>query len=117
VLFAAGLASYAYLTPGSTPQPPPQELPVVTVLPFANANDDPEQQYFIDGLTEDLTTDLSRVSGLRMISSASSFAFKDSKATPREIAQELGAGFVVSGSVRRDNRRLMAACFSSAGSQ
>lgn len=105
-VLAAGLAVHAYFTPRNTPWQSSHNVPVVAVLPFANANDEPEQQYFIDGLTEDLATDLSRISGLRLISSASSFAFRDSDATPTEIAKDLGASFVVTGTVRRDNRRL-----------
>ncbi len=82
------------------------DRPVIVVLPFANTSDDPDQQYFIDGLTEDLSTDLSRISGLTMISSASSFALRDADATPEEIARQLGANFVVTGSVRREKRRV-----------
>lgn len=80
--------------------------PVIAVLPFANMSGDPDQLYFSDGLTEDLTTDLSQVSGLRMISSASSFTYRDSKLTPEAIARDLGASHLVTGSVRRDGRRL-----------
>lgn len=82
------------------------DQPVIAVLPFANSSDSSEQQHFVDGLTEDIATDLSRVSGLRMISSASSFAAHDIDASPIEIARGLGAGFVVTGSVRRDRRRV-----------
>ena len=101
----AVLASMSLWIDGSKSLTVP-DRPVIAVLPFANTNDDPDQQYFIDGLTEDLTTDLSRISGLRMISSASSFALRDADATPDEIARQLGATFVVTGSVRRDNRRI-----------
>lgn len=82
------------------------ERPVVAVLPFSNPTDDPDQQYFVDGLTEDITTDLSRVSGLRMISSASTFALRDVQGTPIERARDLGADFVLTGSTRRENRRV-----------
>ncbi|NND19320.1 MAG: hypothetical protein HKN98_12145 [Silicimonas sp.] len=82
------------------------ERPVVAVLPFSNLNDDLEQQYFVDGLTEDITTDLSRVSGLSMVSSASTFALRDVEGTPAERARDLGADFVLTGSTRRDNRRV-----------
>jgi TolB-like protein/DNA-binding winged helix-turn-helix (wHTH) protein len=84
----------------------PPNQPVIAVLPFTNSSDNSEQQYFVDGLSEDIATDLSRVSGLRMISSASSFAAHDADASPLEIARGLGAGYVVSGSARRDKRRV-----------
>lgn len=84
----------------------PPDQPVIAVLPFTNSSDSSEQQYFVDGLTEDIATDLSRVSGLRMITSASSFAAHDIDASPREIARELGADFVVTGSARRNKRRV-----------
>lgn len=80
--------------------------PTIAVLPFENLSEDPEQRYFSDGLTEDLTTDLSRISGLRLISRASSFTYRDSSLAPRDIAEELGASHFVSGSVRRDGRRV-----------
>lgn len=80
--------------------------PVIAVLPFANLSGDPDQLYFSDGLTEDLTTDLSQISGLRMISSASSFTYRDSDLTPEAIARDLGASHLVTGSLRRDGRRL-----------
>ncbi len=80
--------------------------PVIAVLPFSNHEEDPEQQYFVDGLTEDIATDLSRVSGLSMISSASTFAIRDSEGTPIELARDLGADYVLTGSTRRDKRRV-----------
>lgn len=89
-----------------TPAGPPLDRPTIAVLPFANMGGDPDRLYFSDGLTEDLTTDLSRFSGLRMISSASSFAYRDSGLTPDAIARELGASHLITGSVRRDGRRI-----------
>lgn len=80
--------------------------PVIAVLPFSNFDDDPEQQYFVDGLTEEIATDLSRVSGLATISSASTFALRDAQGTPVELARELGADYVLTGSTRRDKRRV-----------
>ena len=106
-LLVLGVALYAafrvYGTSATTVHP---DRPVIVVLPFKNINQDPGQEYFIDGLTEDITTDLSRVSGLFMISSASSFALRDSDATPDEMARELGADYYLTGSVRRDARRV-----------
>ena len=104
VLGAALYAAYrTYHAAGSAIQP---SLPVIVVLPFANTNEDPTQEYFIDGLTEDITTDLSRVSGLIMISSASSFALRDTDAVPEDMARDLGADFYLTGSVRLDGRRV-----------
>jgi len=82
------------------------DRPVVAVLPFIDKSQDPGQKYFIDGLSEDLATDLSRISGLTMISSASSFSAQDPDLAPEEIARSLGADYVVTGSVRRDGRRV-----------
>lgn len=104
VMGVALLAAFRVYGPDETAVRP--ELPVIVVLPFANTNDDPGQEYFIDGLTEDITTDLSRVSGLIMISSASSFALRDTEATPDQTARELGADFYLTGSVRIDARRV-----------
>ncbi len=80
--------------------------PVIAVLPFANISGDPDRQYFSDGLTEDLTTDLSRFSGMRVIASASSAAFRESTLGLSTIARELGATHLIQGSVRRDGRRV-----------
>lgn len=84
----------------------PPARATVAVLPFTNMDPDPAQRYFSDGLTEDLTTDLSRFPRLRMISSASSFTYRDSGLSPGEIAGELGVTHYVTGSVRREGRRL-----------
>jgi TolB-like protein len=77
-------------------------------LPFANLAGNPDEQYFIDGLTEDLITDLSKISGLRVIarSSAFAFAFAGTDADPREAAKQLGVRYVLQGSLRRSDDRL-----------
>jgi adenylate cyclase len=80
--------------------------PVIAVLPFANMGGDPERLYFSDGLTEDLTTDLSRFAGMRVVASAASFAYRDSDQSLESIAGALGATHLISGSVRRDGRRV-----------
>ncbi len=67
----------------------PVDRPTIAILPFVNIGGDPDRLYFSDGLTEDLTTDLSRFSALRMISNASSFTYRDSGLTPEAIAREL----------------------------
>ena len=75
--------------------------PSIAVLPFANMSLDPEQAHFADGLVDDLITDLSKVPGLLVIASHSSFAFKARSADTQSIAKELGVRYVIEGSVRR----------------
>ena len=73
----------------------------VAVLPFANLSDDPSQDYFADGVTEDLITDLSKISDLFVIARNSSFAYKGRQVKVRQVAEELGVRYVLEGSVRR----------------
>ena len=80
---------------------PEAERPSIAVLPFDNLSGDPEQEYFADGISEDLTTDLSRISGLFVVARNSSFAYKDRSVDLRTVARELGVRFVLEGSVRR----------------
>jgi TolB-like protein len=75
--------------------------PSVAVLPFINMSTDPEQEYFADGLTEDLITDLSRTAGLFVIARHSSFAYKGKSVDVRSIAGDLGVRYVLEGSARR----------------
>ena len=75
--------------------------PSIAVLPFAYMSLDPEQAHFADGLVDDLITDLSKVPGLLVTASHSSFAFKARSADTQSIAKELGVRYVVEGSVRR----------------
>jgi adenylate cyclase len=77
------------------------DKPSIAVLPFANMSGDPEQEYFSDGISEDLITDLSRISGLFVISRNSSFAYKGRSVNLPQIGRELGVRYVVEGSVRR----------------
>jgi TolB-like protein len=78
----------------------------IAVLPFANMSSDPEQEYFVDGLAEDLITDLSKVPGLFVIARHSAFAFKGKFIDIRSIARDLGVRYVVEGSVRRATARV-----------
>lgn len=82
------------------------EKPAVAVLPFANMSDDPNQEYFSDGMTEDLITDLSKVSGLLVIARNSTFVYKGQALDVRRVARELGVTHVVEGSVRRAGERI-----------
>jgi TolB-like protein/class 3 adenylate cyclase/cytochrome c-type biogenesis protein CcmH/NrfG len=73
----------------------------IVVLPFANLSDNPDQEYFADGLTEDLTTDLSRIDGSFVIARNSAFAYKNKPTDARQIGRDLGVRYVLEGSVRR----------------
>ena len=83
----------------------PKHLSIV-VLPFANLSNDPSQDYFADGLTENLTTDLSRLSGSFVIARNTAFTFKGKNVDAREIGKELGVRYVLEGSVQRDVDRI-----------
>jgi TolB-like protein/class 3 adenylate cyclase/Tfp pilus assembly protein PilF len=78
----------------------------IAVLPFTSMSSDPEQEYFADGLAEDLITDLSRVPGLFVISRHSAFTFKGKSIDIRSVAKDLGVRYVVEGSVRRAAARI-----------
>ena len=80
--------------------------PTVAVLPFTNMSGDPEQEFFADGLTEDILTELSRRRELFVISRTSTFVYKGHAANLREVAQKLGARYLVEGSVRKSGDRL-----------
>jgi adenylate cyclase len=73
----------------------------IVVLPFANLSDDSEQQYFADGITEDLTTDLSRIPDMLVISRNTAFTYRDKTIDTKQIGRELGVRYVLEGSVRR----------------
>jgi TolB-like protein/Tfp pilus assembly protein PilF len=80
---------------------PSRALPSIAVLPFNNMSSDPEQEFFAEGLAEDLITDLSKVPGLLVIARNSSFAYKGKPLDVRQVARELGVRYVIEGSVRR----------------
>ena len=73
----------------------------LVVLPFANLSGDPDQEYFADGLTEDLTTDLSRIDGSFVIARNTAFTYKNKAVDMRQIGRDLGVRYVLEGSVRR----------------
>ncbi|MFQ5953819.1 MAG: winged helix-turn-helix domain-containing protein [Kiloniellales bacterium] len=109
LLVAAG-AALTLLKPWQPKQEPasagleaiaPPDTPSIAVLPFANLSDDPEQEYFADGMTDDLITDLSKLGGLFVISRHSVFTYKDRPVKPRQVAEELGVRYLVEGSIRR----------------
>jgi len=80
---------------------PLPDKPSIAVLPFKNISDDSSQEYFADGMTEDLITDLSKISGLFVIARNSSFVYKDRPVEVRQVAEDLGVRYVLEGSVRR----------------
>jgi TolB-like protein/class 3 adenylate cyclase len=91
---------------GPTERPPPRAHLSIAVLPFANIGDDPGQDYFADGVTESLTTDLSRIHGSFVIARNTAFAYKGMALDARQIGRELNVRYVLEGSVQRDGDRL-----------
>jgi TolB-like protein len=78
----------------------------IVVLPFANLSNDPEQQYFADGITEDLTTDLSRIRHSFVISRNTAFTYRNKPVETKQIGRELGVRYMLEGSVRRSGNQL-----------
>ena len=78
----------------------------IVVLPFTNLGNDPEQQYFADGITEDLTTDLSRISDMVVISRNTAFTYQGKRIDTKQIGRELGVRYVLEGSVRRSSNQI-----------
>ncbi len=81
------------------------DSPSVAVMPFLNIDQEPEKTYFSDGITEDLITDLSNVSGLFVIARNSSFQYKGKPIDVKSVAQELGVRYILQGSVRKDEKQ------------
>ena len=88
------------------PELPLPSIPSIAVLPFANLSGDPQQEYFSDGITDDLITDLSRVPGLFVIDRGSSFTYKGKPATAQQVGRELGVKYVLEGSARKEANRV-----------
>jgi adenylate cyclase len=86
-------------------RPSPSDKPSIAVLPFQNMSGDAEQEYFCDGLVEDIITTLSKLDGLRIIARNSSFVYKGRSVDVREAARQLGVRYVLEGSVRRSGAR------------
>jgi len=97
--------------PSARPAPPISQPTVaprlsIVVLPFANLSDDREQQYFADGITEDLTTDLSRLAHSFVISRNTAFTYRNKPIDTKQIGRELGVRYVLEGSVRRSGNQV-----------
>jgi adenylate cyclase len=97
-----------HLVPGGTAKAPPplSDKPSIAVLPFENMSGDPEQEYFSDGITEDIITALAKNRWLSVTARNSTFAFKGKSPDIRHAAKELGAAYVVEGSVRKSGQRI-----------
>jgi adenylate cyclase len=91
---------------GQNTAPAFPDKPSIAVLPFNNLSRDPDQEYFSDGLTEDLITDLSQLSGLFVTARHAVFPYKGQPATPQQVARDLGVRYVLEGSVRRAANRV-----------
>jgi len=80
--------------------------PSIAVLPFDNMSDDPQQEYFSDGITEDIITDLSKISGLFVIARNSTFTYKGKPVKVQQVAEDLGVRYVLEGSVRKAGEKV-----------
>ena len=88
------------------PAVPPSDRPAIAVLPFVNMSGDPEQEYFSDGISEDIITALSKLRWFFVIARNSSFTYKGKAVHMKQVAEELGVGYVVEGSVRKGGDRV-----------
>jgi adenylate cyclase len=100
---AAGTTTGAAMKREERPQ---ERRPSVAVLPFTNMSGDAEQEYFSDGITEDIITDLSKISGLFVVARNTAFTYKDKPRTVQQVGQELGVQFLLEGSVRKAGSRV-----------
>jgi adenylate cyclase len=89
-----------------TAQPPADARPSIAVLPFTNMSGDPEQEYFSDGITEDIITDLSKISGLFVVARNMTFVYKGTPVKIQQVSQDLNVKFVLEGSVRKVGSRV-----------
>ena len=105
VLAGIGLLVLLWFGMGTsnTSSPPP---PSIVVLPFINLNDDPRQAYLADGITDDITTDLSRMSGIRVIAGSTALSYTGKQVTPEQVGKELDVAFVLKGSIRQSGGEL-----------
>src|ERR1700730_4871832 len=92
----------ASIPPEQPPALPLPDKPSIAVLPFANMSDDPKQEYFSDGITDDLTTALSRLPELFVIARTSTFTYKGKAAKVQDVSRQLGVKYILEGSVRKE---------------
>jgi adenylate cyclase len=106
LVLAAGVTAWSlYLRPRATALALPDK-PSIAVLPFQNISGDAEQEYFSDGMTEDLITGLSKLSGLFVIARNSVFLYKGKAVRPAQVSHDLGVRYVLEGSVRKESNRV-----------
>jgi serine/threonine protein kinase/tetratricopeptide (TPR) repeat protein len=106
-VIAAGFLIYSRGIDGGNNQGMPSASPKsIAVLPFTNLSGDPENEYFSDGITEDILTQLSKIADLTVISRTSIMRYKNTEKSLREIGKELGVGTILEGSVRRSEGRV-----------
>jgi TolB-like protein/class 3 adenylate cyclase/Flp pilus assembly protein TadD len=111
-VYALRREAVADLPTSSVPPAPPISQPAVVphlsivVLPFTNLSNDPEQQYFADGITEDLTTDLTRIADIFVISRNTAFTYRNKPVDSKQVGRELGVRYVLEGSVRRSGNQV-----------
>jgi TolB-like protein len=98
---SSGAAASADPGLSSTPPPPLPDKPSIAILPFQNMSGDPEQEYFADGMVEEITTALARISWLFVVARNSSFTFKGQSVDVKRVGRELGVRYVLEGSVRK----------------
>jgi serine/threonine-protein kinase len=103
---SAVLASFAGLKPLGAVNVSPTERPVIAVLPLQNLSAEPESDYFVDGLTDEIIRNLAVIKGLEVKSRTSSFAFKDRPRNLQDVGEQLGVNLVVEGSIMRSGKRL-----------
>jgi len=112
-----GLTALAFWRFSLTPAPvkkaslermafPLPDKPSIAVLPFVNMSDDPKQEFFSDGLTEEIITDLSKSPHLFVIARSSTYKYKNKPVEPRQVSEELGVQYVVEGSIRRSGEKV-----------
>jgi adenylate cyclase len=102
----ADLPASSVLTVSPISQPPIVPRLSIVVLPFTNLSNDPEQQYFADGITEDLTTDLSRLADMFVIARNTAFTYKGKSIDAKQLGRELGVRYLLEGSVRRSRQQV-----------
>jgi TolB-like protein/cytochrome c-type biogenesis protein CcmH/NrfG len=106
IRFVGTLGGEPVAAPAEPPRFPLPDRPAIAVLPFTNMSGDPEQEYFSDGISEDIITALSKLRWFFVIARNSSFIYKGKTAHMKQIAEELGVGYVVEGSVRKAGDRV-----------
>ncbi len=103
---APGVLWYFVVRGGSKSTPATAQTPSIAVLPFVNLTGDKENEYFSDGITEEIINALANVEGLRVVARTSAFSFKGKDVNVRKIGEELNVATVLEGSVRRDGNQL-----------